>query len=92
MEAHYIPKYLDAMPQLLWWELDELLFLVAGPLIGILTEHPLTGAGLGFLFLKTYSKTKSNRQPGYVWHLLYSYGLYGIPSRIPEYWILQFIR
>lgn len=86
---HYLPKYLNALPQILWWELDELAFLAVGTAIGIMANAQIIGAGIGFLSMKLYSSQKKKRQPGYFKHFLYKLGLFGIKGKYPEYWIKE---
>jgi conjugal transfer pilus assembly protein TraL len=72
-----IPRYIDTQPQILWWELDEVILLVLSLFAGILTRQ-LTYFLLGG-FVATYfvSKLKSGKSKGYVFHWFY---WLGIPS------------
>lgn len=89
MEEHYFPKYLNALPQILWWELDELAFLATATGIGIMANAQLIGAGVGFLLMKLYANLKKKKQPGYLKHFLYKYGLFGVKGKYPEFWIKE---
>ena len=62
---HYLPKYLNALPQILWWELDELAFLAVATGFGIFANAQIIGALVGFGIMKIYSKIKRKKQPGY---------------------------
>lgn len=89
MDKHYLPKYLNALPQILWWELDELAFLAVFTTIGIMANAQLIGAGFGFFVTKIYSKLKQRKQPGFLKHFLYSLGLYGMKGKYPEYYVKE---
>ena len=34
-----IPRYIDTQPQILWWELDEVIVLILCLFVGILTRQ-----------------------------------------------------
>ena len=88
-KGHYLPKYLNALPQVLWWEFDELMFLIVFTGIGIMANAQFTGAAIGFLAMKAYSSLKKKKQPGFLKHYLYKLGLYGVKGKYPEYWIKE---
>lgn len=91
MQFNYIPKYLNAFPQLLWWEVEEysiLLFFVG---IGIVTDKSFTMAAIGFVLMTVASKYLNTKQPGFMKHYFYSKGLFGL-NRIPDYCIKEFVR
>ncbi|WP_457641307.1 type IV conjugative transfer system protein TraL [Persephonella sp.] len=89
MEQHYLPRYLNALPQLLWWELDEVMFLAGFTFLGIMADAQLIGAGVGFLSTKFYASFKRKKQPGFLKHWFYSKGLYGLKGKYPDYWIKE---
>lgn len=91
MEDRYIPKYLNAQIQLLWWELDEMIVLMTFVSFGIISGHTYIGACIGFIFMNIYSKLNSKKQPGYFKHVMYRYGFWG-KKGIPEYWIKELVR
>jgi conjugal transfer pilus assembly protein TraL len=66
-----IPRYIDTQPQLLWWELDEVIVLILCLFVGILTRQ-LTYLLLGG-FVSTYfiTKLKTGKSDGYVFHWFY---------------------
>jgi conjugal transfer pilus assembly protein TraL len=72
-----IPRYIDTQPQILWWELDEVIILIMAIFAGILTRQ-LTYFLLGGV-ISTYfiTKLKSGKSKGYVFHWFY---WLGIPS------------
>lgn len=88
-QGHYIPKYLNAMPQFLWWEVDEVAFLFIFTGLGVLVNNPIIGALIGYILMKIYVKAKARRQKGYLWHKLYALGLYKVPG-IPDSWMRIF--
>lgn len=92
MEKHYIPKYVNALPQILWWEIDEFAFFLGGVIFGIISNHSFLGAIIGFLLAKGYMRLKYGKQNGFLFHWLYAKGLYGKKGRVPEYWVKEFIE
>ncbi len=89
---HYLPKYLNALPQVLWWELDDLMVLGMFTSIGIMVNMQITFGIIGIVLTNLYSKYKRKKQPGFLRHYLYSKGLYGLKGRIPEYWIKELVE
>lgn len=87
----FIPKYLDATPHLLWWEMDEAILIICFLVFGIFLEKILLMLFLGIITSYIYAKIKYNAQDGYFYHLFYSLGLYTFQSnkvkknKIPKY-------
>jgi len=92
MKRYYVPKYINALPQILWWELDEFALFLGGVVLGILTNHSFLGAFAGFMLARAYMKLKYKRQAGFMFAWLYSKGLWGKKGVIPEYWIKEFVE
>lgn len=97
-KGRYIPKFLDAQPQFLWWEIDEFLILVFSLVIGMFFDEKVIMFSLGILIQKTYSKLKTGKQQGFLYHKLYSWGLLRLKSnlikkgKIPFYYNKYFIK
>ncbi|MFH0810111.1 MAG: type IV conjugative transfer system protein TraL [Pseudomonadota bacterium] len=90
LEIPRIPRYLDSMPQILFWELDDMMFLVSGVFMGIGTGHVLIGMLLGALATRYYARAKEQHLPGYLVHWLYfRAGLSPVRSLRPG-WIREF--
>lgn len=95
---HYIPKYLDAQPQFLWWEADEGLIIASFILTGRMIDNVIIFTFLGFFLQRLYSKLKNARQEGYLNHVLYALGLYQPKSnkikknKIPFYYIKKYVQ
>lgn len=92
MERHKIPKYINALPQILWWEIDEFTFFLIGVTMGIVTNHSFIGAVIGFVLARVYMRMKYSRQPGFLFHWLYAKGLFGVKGILPEYWIKELVE
>jgi len=92
MERKYVPKYINALPQILWWELDEFVIFLLGVIGGILTDYSFLGALVGFLLSRQYMKLKYSKQPGFMFAWLYSKGLWGKRGLIPEYWLKELVE
>lgn len=70
-----IPRYIDSQPQILWWELDEIIVLIMCLIVGIITRQ-LTYFLLGG-FVATYfiAKLKTGKSEGYIFHWFYWLGM-----------------
>lgn len=96
--GRYIPKYLDAQPQFLWWEADEAMILAAGVVAGIMLEKMLIFIPLGVIIQKIYSSLRNAKQEGYMKHIIYKIGLLNPSSnkikklKIPFFYIKFYVR
>jgi len=72
-----IPRYIDTQPQILWWELDEVIVLLLSIFAGIVTRQLTYFLIGGFIATYFITKLKSGKSKGYVFHWLY---WLGIPS------------
>lgn len=81
MELVKIPHSVDCLPQILFWEADEIApaFLLAGA--GIVTDT-LTMLLIPIYFLtKYFVKFKQNHLDGFFHHLMYDWGVMGLNKR-----------
>ena len=92
MQRKYIPKYMNAEVQILWWDLSEFLILLIFIAIGVVVEMQFTMGAIGLILLKVITKMKNHKQAGFVGHYLYSIGLYGLKNRVPEFWIKEIVK
>lgn len=92
MEKRYIPKYLNAEPQILWWDLSEFIKVLVFVFFGVLADHPYIFTFLGIIFLKLSTKFTSQKEVGFQKHLAYHLGLYGLKNRVPESWCKELMR
>ena len=92
MEKKYIPKYLNAEPQILWWDLSEFLILLSFVSIGVLADMQFTGLVIGIIALKIVGKLQNNHPAGFIKHYFYSKGLWGMDGKVPEFWIKELSR
>jgi conjugal transfer pilus assembly protein TraL len=92
MEEHYIPKYLNAQIQILWWEIDQIIAIFSGLIIGIFSNRIFLGLLIGGGISYVYTKIKGSHQPGFLKHICYAVGLYNVKERFPEYYIKEFVR
>ncbi len=91
-ERNIIVRYIDALPQIFFWELDEFLivFILAG--IGIFIERLtfmlLTGIACAYIL----GKFKSTKVEGFFIHFLYWHGIPVIRSpKLPKSYIRQYL-
>lgn len=70
-----IPRYLDSLPQFLWWELDELIVLIGLFAGGIAIGELIYVIVLGILPAMFYlGKFKREALEGGIYHAAYSMG------------------
>lgn len=67
----FIPRYIDSPPQILWWELDEVIILIICVFAGIISRELtlLLLIGVGSVIL--IGKTKQGKSEGIVLHWCY---------------------
>lgn len=79
-----IPEFIDSLPQILYWELDEiapaLLLVGIGIISGTLTYMLIPI----YLMTKFFSQFKQSRLDGYFHHLMYFWGLGMLNRRFPN--------
>ncbi len=92
MRGRYVPKYLNAEPQILWWDLSEFFKVLFFLFFGVLTDHPFTFLILGVIFLRISAKFTSGKEAGYQKHIAYSLGLYGLKNKVPKSWCKELTR
>ena len=74
----FIPKYIDDLPQILIFEADEfaIFFIFMG--LGIFQHRLLFFLIIGILGVKILNISKSKNKKGFIFHILYWYGLINI--------------
>ena len=92
MERKYIPKYMNAEMQILWWDLSEFLILLVIIAFGVIPEMQFIATAIGVGVLKVITKMKNHKQAGFVGHYAYSKGLFGLKDRVPEFWIKEIVK
>ncbi|WP_151944421.1 type IV conjugative transfer system protein TraL [Aliarcobacter butzleri] len=92
MERKYIPKYMNAEMQILWWDLSEFLILLVIIVFGVIAEMQFIATAIGVGVLKVITKMKNHKQAGFVGHYAYSKGLFGLKGRVPEFWIKEIVK
>lgn len=78
MQLH-LPRSIDDPPYLLIWRLDHVVWLVLAILIGILVDRMWICLGIGLLLVHFIQRYEDGWPDGYVFHLLYWWGLW--PTR-----------
>jgi len=84
-----VHKYLDAKPQFLWWEMDDLVILCGPVILGIISERVIYGLILSLVAGKIYGNMKTTRQEGFMKHFLYHHGFLKFKN-CPESWVKEF--
>ena len=75
MDEIEIPHYIDAQPQIFFWELDEFVPIFALMGVGIATDTLTPLIPLMFVFSNLFQKFKSSQMEGVLMHLVYWYGV-----------------
>ena len=86
MDEHYIPKYINAQMQILWWDFDEFMMFIIFVAFGIISDHQVIGAIAGWLFLSYYTRIAQNKPYGFLKHVAYRVGLFNKPNKVPEFY------
>ena len=81
-----IPRYVDAQPQLFFWELDEAIVYVACMAAGISVGGVYTIASMvaGWFVVKAFRRFKNGALDGILLHLCYSWGLMALNKRYQD--------
>jgi len=74
-----IPRRIDDPPHLLLWSADELAPVLIGLLAGVFLERMAVCLICGFALAHLYRKYRDNHLDGYMFHILYWWGL--MPAR-----------
>lgn len=82
-EAIPIPRYVDAPMQVLLWEIDEVIPIIALFAIGIVTGLMMYMLVLIFLLVQVFSRFKSAHLDGILMHLAYAHGIAKLNHRFP---------
>lgn len=74
MKQTIIPQRIDEPPHILMWQLDELLPMLLGLVIGIFIGQALICSVLGYTVTHQYRKFRDNHPNGHLVHMLYYNG------------------
>lgn len=85
-----MPDYVDSMPQILFWEADEIAPAIILVGIGILTNTLTYMLIPVWLLTKFFTKYKARFMEGYFHHLVYYYGLGGLNTRFTNAFINEY--
>jgi len=86
---YQIPKDLDKLPVVLFWEVDQFGILVASMFIGLIIRHAIITVGLAFILVMYYRRLKKTKHKGFIMHFLYKIGVM-TPNNIPPYHVREF--
>jgi conjugal transfer pilus assembly protein TraL len=75
MKQVTIPQYVDELPQIWFWELDEAFFLFMGVFIGLLVGWMFTGIVIGVIVAGLFGKFKQGQNRGLLIHIGYWLGI-----------------
>lgn len=72
-----IPRYLDSLPQVLWWELDEFILFIVCLMVGIFTRYLWEFTLIGCVSVWAMGKVKGGQSEGFILHMFWWYGIPG---------------
>lgn len=78
-----LSRYLDDLPQIAFWELDEFLPVYLAFGVGVINGSLFTTLVIGVIISKVIAKAKESKIKGYFIHQLYWYGFFkmkGFPN------------
>lgn len=84
-----IPRYIDDLPQILWWEIDEVCLFAGLFVIGIILGSTAIGFISGIAATYLLQKLKAGRGAEYLMHWGYWNGLIGLK---PESYHEEFVE
>jgi len=84
-----VPRDLDALPVVLFWEVDEFAILVVSMFVGIFARHAFVIVGVAVVFVFIYKRLKKKKHKGFIQHIAYKIGIL-TPKNIPPYHVKEF--
>lgn len=75
MQYIEIPRYVDELPQIALWEIDEAMIVLVLVSFGILTKQLLILSALGFGVSHLFARFKRGQARGLLLHFMHFYGL-----------------
>ncbi len=83
MDLVQIPRYVDSQMQILFWEIDEVVPVVALMGVGIMTDTMLYMVGVMVVVWKLFGRFKNSNLDGILMHLAYANGISNLNRRFP---------
>lgn len=80
-----IPRYIDDPPTILFWDVDEISVICICMVVGIITGELTKFIIGGLIVSKLIGKMKSEKQDGFLQHLLYWWGIMPLKGLPPSY-------
>jgi type IV conjugative transfer system protein TraL len=74
IEIKQIPRFVGGPPQLLFWDLDEVIVFSACVAVGIVTRELTWMFVVSFVVVRLFSNWKMGQLPGILAHMAYWYG------------------
>jgi conjugal transfer pilus assembly protein TraL len=69
-----VPRFVDENMQISFFEIDEVMFIVAGLFLGVLFKMLFWGLIAGFFLASLFSKYKQSKNRGFLLHFIYWHG------------------
>lgn len=86
MRTVKVPRYIDAIPQLFFWEIDEFFILAFMFGFGILIGGFATFGSIfvGLVLVRIFRRYKANGLPGQLNHLAHWHNIFNINPHFPK--------
>jgi conjugal transfer pilus assembly protein TraL len=81
--SHYIPRSLDKSDKFLFWDFDVAAVAILSMLVGLGTDHSISGVVVGLGLAYFYSKLKAGHHQGMSTHILYWWTGMPQPTELP---------
>jgi conjugal transfer pilus assembly protein TraL len=75
MDSVRIPAYVDELPQVWFWEIDEAIFIMLGLSVGLLINWMFWGTVTGLAIASVFGRFKQGQNRGLLLHMAYWYGV-----------------
>ena len=75
LRTYKIPKHVDDILQVFFWEADEAFLFIAIWIIAIMLGHSLSGMILGIYITRKFAASKGNYLAGRLAHMAFFYGI-----------------
>jgi len=79
-----MPKHVDDLPQVLWWEADEVAIAISIFGIGLLTHYMMTSLIVMVIVMRLASRMKSAALNGAAFQVMCSSGLVQLNNEFPD--------
>ena len=91
MQSCPIPRHLDDMPKIVFWEMDQAMLFMLMLVLGIASNMPLVFGVIGAVVAWAFGKMKHGKHRGFSKHLLYWTLPFQFYTRTPPSHLREFV-